>query len=106
MPAKRKYKNIKELLHFYLNTYYKEVSEKPMIRQDPIRHEKLISHTNYDYQEALKVRAAQFNYEEEKEKFIEAIELRTQFQKKKIEEQEKRDRNKSLFSPNIKTKQT
>lgn len=97
MPAKRNYKNIKELIHFYLNYYYKEVSEKPIIRQDPIRHEKLINHTNYDYQEALKVRPKQFNFEAEKDKFIDAIELRTEFQKKAREAQEKKERNKLLF---------
>lgn len=68
-----------------------------MIRQDPIRHEKLIRHTNYDYQEALKVRSKQFDFEAEKNKFIEAIELRTQFQQKAREAQEKKERNKALF---------
>jgi hypothetical protein len=97
MPAKRIYQNIKELIHHYLNNYYKEVEERPSIRQDTDRHTKMILHINYDYQEALKVRAEQFPFEEHKNKFLEAIELRTQFQQKAREVQEKKERNKALF---------
>ncbi len=95
--AYKKFTTFPDLLQHYLSIYYKTVEMRPIIRQDATQHEKLIKHTNQDYLEALKIREKQFNYEEHKDKFIEAIEIRTNFQKKARELQEKKQRNKALL---------
>lgn len=97
MAYKRRFETIKDLIYFYISSYYEKVSKKPSLRVDAEAHSKFILHINYDYQTALKLREKQFNYEEHKDKFIEAIELRTQFQKKLQDIKEKKERNKALF---------
>jgi hypothetical protein len=95
--AYKQFYDIPDMLNFYIASYYGKVEKSPGIRRDPIAHAKFIEHTNYDYQSALKLRSKHFNYEENKDKFTDKMELLTGYRSKLEEVHDRKRRRLKLF---------